>query len=252
MDRGRGDSRRVEPHTRPRPGPLHLVQHHLSQIHAAGADDQPALVGLGEQEQVADQALHALDLGELVGDPAVAAMSVVAVHLQLRPERGQRAAQLMGGVGDEPPLALGGRLEPLEHLVHCPGQAPDLVVPGRFGNAAVDSPAAADLGDLGPDRQCGHRRAEAPLQLHEAPAFVPSARRYYWRGHPAASVLTPARRGTPALGSQVGRMTSSQPVLISGGWVMMSRLSWAISGQRLALPSSFFAISERVSPALTL
>lgn len=53
----------------------------------------------------------------------------------------------MGGVGDEAPLAVGGRLESVEHAVQGAGEAADLVVAAGFGDAPVQI-AAGDLGGL--------------------------------------------------------------------------------------------------------
>ena len=47
--------------------------------------------------------------------------------LELRALRGQRAAQVVGDVGDEPALPLAGLLEPREHPVHRRREPADLV-----------------------------------------------------------------------------------------------------------------------------
>src|SRR5204862_323892 len=72
------------------------------------ADELP-LVGAGQEQEVLDQALHPHDL------PAYEALHPAHVvhghlglarqHLELAPDHGQRRAQLVRGVGDEPALA---------------------------------------------------------------------------------------------------------------------------------------------------
>ena len=92
-----------------------------------------------EREQVVDEALQADGVVEHValGRLPVGALGVGEVDLELGADAGERAAQLVAGVGDEPALALGGVLEPGEHRVHRAGEPADLVVGRGLGHPAV-------------------------------------------------------------------------------------------------------------------
>ena len=81
-----------------------------------------------------------------------ALLGVREVDLELGADAGQRAAQLVAGVGDEPALAVGGVLEPGEHRVHRLREPADLVV-GRRARAR---------GGAGPRRRSPPPRAGSP------------------------------------------------------------------------------------------
>ena len=106
-----GDTARVALASPLRKGPS-------STSRSAGAD---ALVEPGEGEQVVDEALHPPHLGQrhrldpmhLGGARALAA----GQHFELAADRGQRAAQLVRGVGDELALLREGPVEAVEHVV---------------------------------------------------------------------------------------------------------------------------------------
>ena len=72
------------------------------------------------------------------------------VHLQLGADPRERAAQLVGGIGDEAPLLRRRRGQPVEHRVHGACQPGDLVRSRRFGHPAVEA-AGRDAVDLGTD-----------------------------------------------------------------------------------------------------
>jgi hypothetical protein len=57
----------------------------------------------------------------------------------------------VGGVGDQPPLAGLGLLEPAEHAVHRASEASDLIVGRRVGDAPVQG-GGRDRVHLGSDR----------------------------------------------------------------------------------------------------
>ena len=71
-------------------------------------------------------------------------------HLVQRPDRRQRLRQLVGRVGDEPPLAAGAS-RPAEHLVQRDPEPFDLVAGPRCGSRADRSAAVISVG-LGPQR----------------------------------------------------------------------------------------------------
>ena len=79
-------------------------------------------------------------------------------HLEVGQARGERALQLVGRVGDEPPFSLGRVLQAVEHVVHGGGQAPDLVA-RRGDRHAPAEVLRGDLRDLGPHRLHGTQGA---------------------------------------------------------------------------------------------
>nr|WP_246508724.1 hypothetical protein [Actinocrinis puniceicyclus] len=59
------------------------------------------------------------------------------VDLELRAQRGDRAAQFVCGVGDESALPVGGRLDPTEQVVEGAGQPVQFIGPWRGRQSAV-------------------------------------------------------------------------------------------------------------------
>ena len=88
-------------------------------------------------------------------------------HLEHRPRRGQRRAQLVRGVGDEPPLRVERRLESLE-------QAVDRVRELRVARPAVRPSPAAGRGS--PRRSAGWSRSSSAAGEHP-PGDQPTERR---------------------------------------------------------------------------
>ena len=111
-------------------------------------------------QQVLDGLLHADDLVEHapLGRRQVGGLRVRLVDLELGAHAGERAPQLVGGIGDEALLLDARVLDPLEHVVHRPGQPGDLVVTRWLGHPPVEV-GAADLRDLGAD---GLDRSQRP------------------------------------------------------------------------------------------
>jgi hypothetical protein len=129
--------------------------------------ERALLVHAGEQEQVLDEQAHpaalALDPLHQPPDVVVTAHGALPVQLGEAADRGERGAQLVAGVGDEPPhpvlratrLGLGrllgaeGALDPGEHPVQRGGQSADLgavVALGHpLGQVAVGDPASGAL-----------------------------------------------------------------------------------------------------------
>ena len=91
--------------------------------------EEVGAVGLGEQDQVADQPRHPVDLveqqraglGDLVGVVGVEQLEVTLQH-------GERRLELVAGVVEELPLADERELEPGEHVVERAGERGDVVV----------------------------------------------------------------------------------------------------------------------------
>ena len=170
----RGRAGRDRPTTRPAPTPLRSTRTRssarsrratrstMSSRSTGSRRDSPhgALVGAGDEQQVVGEPLEADRLVEHagVGREQVGLVRVGEVHLELGADAGERAAQLVGRIGDEPLLALSGIVDPLEHVVHGASEARDLVVAGRHRHPAVQV-AAADGRHLGAD---GLDRTERP------------------------------------------------------------------------------------------
>ena len=106
------------------------------------------LVKAGQGEQVLDEALDprhlgqhdALDSPHLLGRRSLAA----GQHLKLPADRGERRAQLVGGVGDELALAREGVVKAVQHVVEGLGEGPHLDRRSRPRRrcAGVSSPAS--------------------------------------------------------------------------------------------------------------
>ena len=111
--------------------------------------------------------------------------------LGLGPHRGQRGAQLVGGVGGEPPDFLERSLEPRDHRVEGPGEVAQFV----FGSGSIKSTVQSRGGDFG--RRGGH-----PIDGGESLAGQPvSARDRTSQGKRSD------RRGTPHTSSLQSALT---------------------------------------------
>ena len=93
-----------------RPGALRLDE--LVEVHLVAPGLQAALVGAGEEQEVVHQPPEPLGLA---AQRAHGAGIAVLQQLQARTDGGERAAQLVAGVGDEPPLHLLRALQPRDH-----------------------------------------------------------------------------------------------------------------------------------------
>ena len=100
-----------------------MIAHLAHQLIQADRPDVPraeARVLAAEEQELGDEAGQPLDLLEQVLEHlAVASGRARRAErdLGLGPHRGQRGAQLVGGVGGESPDLLEGALEPLDHRV---------------------------------------------------------------------------------------------------------------------------------------
>jgi hypothetical protein len=138
------------------------------------------LLGLGEHDEVVDNAAHPVQLVGDQGGGVAAVRRVVAHQLQVAADDRDRGAQLVAGVVQEPPLGGEGRLQPVEHVVEGAGQLGDVVVAGD-GDAAGQVRLTDPLGGLAdqPDRgqhppghqpagQAGHGQGAEPDQGEDA------------------------------------------------------------------------------------
>ncbi len=89
-------------------------------------------------------------------------------HLQLGAQRGDRAAQLVRGVGDEAPLPLHRGLQGGQRPVGGRGEPGDLVVRVRHRDAAREVLAGGDRGHLPADARHGAQRAPGDQPGHPA------------------------------------------------------------------------------------
>ena len=138
------------------------VPGHRQQIAGLLDRGQPAFVRTGQQKELLDQPGHpGVFHQHLVGHPGpVGGMRAMQRHLHGRPDVGDRRAQLVGRIGQKPPLAGRGGLQAVEHGVEGPGQPAHLVVGVRLGDAVLaraerprpPPPGAATRSGAGPGR----------------------------------------------------------------------------------------------------
>jgi len=130
-------------------------------VEVHGREPQPRVVrvGAGQEEELVDEPFHPGGLVEHVVRAVVASAGPVAVlrGLELHAQARDRAAQLMGGVGDEASLVLDAELQPPEHLVDGTSQPTDLVLLRRRGHAQVETLTRDRVGP-GADRVHGRKR----------------------------------------------------------------------------------------------
>ena len=124
-----------------------------------GARTEAALLQSGHGEQVADQVIEAVVLGEH-GPRHRRPVDVVGVaqgRLDLGADRRHRGAQLVAGVGDELALLDRRLLQPVEHVVHGDRQQCDLVLGRRHRDPGVEVRARQLAHPTGhdPDRRQG-------------------------------------------------------------------------------------------------
>ena len=118
--------------------PAGLAQHDVVQIDRGQCDVGGTGVAASELEQVVDQVLQAdrLDEDVAVGRVRIGELGAGEIDLELAADPGQRAAQLVGCVGDETLLTANGVFEAVERLVHGAGEPVDLVAGRRFAARA--------------------------------------------------------------------------------------------------------------------
>ncbi len=110
---------------------------------------QPALVRARQHQQVVGQPAEPPRVLERRLRTGAQALAVAAQrHLELRLQHGQRRAQLVAGVRDEPALALDRRLEPVEQLVERLAEPVELVA-GVRQRQPLGQVAVGDAGGAG-------------------------------------------------------------------------------------------------------
>ena len=113
---------------------LHVLAHLAHQLIQADRPDvarAEARVLAAEEQELGDESGQPLHLLEQVLEHLAVAFGRsrrAEGDLGLGPHRGQRGAQLVGGVGGESPDLLEGALESFDHCVEGTGQAAQLVL----------------------------------------------------------------------------------------------------------------------------
>ena len=110
---------------------------------------------VGHEQQIVDEPLHPeVFLEEVVRrrPPHFGAVGAVAGQddLEFVADDGDRGAEFVRRVRDEPVLSIARSFEPVEHLVHRRRQSADLVVAWLVPDSTVEV-VASDAGDLGMD-----------------------------------------------------------------------------------------------------
>ena len=189
--------------------PADLLPDQAGQVHPAlrGAPGVP-LVQPGQRQQVLGQPGQPERVREHVagGLPPVLAVRVVQRHLQLGPDAGDRAAQLVRGVGDQPALAFLGRAEPAEHVVQGQGQVAHLVA----GLGHREGPWPPGPGDvLGAPAQFGDRPQGGPRDQPARPGQQDQQQR-------GADQQRPGQRGQALAHLVVGDRGDDGPAVPGG------------------------------------
>ncbi len=120
-----------------RPGPGVPAACQITQVEGFGAQEV-GLFDLGQQEEVVDDAAHAVELVEDQGDGRPAVVGVLVQQLEVAPDDGDRCAQLVAGVVEEGLLGGEGAFQAIEHVVEGAAQLGHLV-------GASDLDAAAEV-----------------------------------------------------------------------------------------------------------
>ena len=174
-----------------RPGRVDDAVHHVDQVDVVGVEHRGAGVEPADLEQVDQQRLEPVELGlQQLGGPGghrVEVLARVVQHVAGHPHGGERRAQLVGDVGDEPALDPAELLELPDlalqvgrHLVERRGQPGQVVLAGHpqpllepaGGQPLGDPPGHPDRGDHLP----GHQPGEPGDQHQQQAAAVSSAR----------------------------------------------------------------------------
>ena len=141
-------------------------------------------------------------------------LGVGEIDLQLGPDPGERTPQLVRRVGDEAPLTVDRGADTLEHPVHRPRQARDLVVPWRHGHPTLEV-GAADRGDLGSDGLDRPQRSSHEPPHEDAKSAARRARSRAGR-RPAPACSRRCRRWCRRCGSRRDHQ-ASRPISRSPG-----------------------------------
>ncbi len=131
-----------------RSAPGHLLPYECRQVEE-GVAGLFARVEPGEQQQVGGEVLQAYHV--VVEIPGVQQPGVLVGDLYLGAQRGDGAAEFVGGVGDEAVLAFDGLLQRGQGLVRGAGEAADLVAGAGYRDPPGQVAAAGDRGHLGAD-----------------------------------------------------------------------------------------------------
>ena len=109
------------------------VEHNVVEVDRLRAGDRGRSgVAAGQAQQVVDELLesHGLLQDAAMGREEIGVAGMGEIDLELRPDAGEGAAQLVRCVGDESLLTPCRLVEAFEHVVHGSGQTRDLVTRG--------------------------------------------------------------------------------------------------------------------------
>ena len=124
--------------------PGHLAHQLLGEdveVEVLQAQEVDAL-GLGQGEEVVDEATHAIQLVHDERDGLPTLVRVVPQQLEVTADDRDRRAQLVAGIADERPLAAERGLQAVEHVVERARELADLIVA-----AHLDAPGQVALAD---------------------------------------------------------------------------------------------------------
>jgi hypothetical protein len=129
----------------------HHLAGDLGQVEGGGAIDSP--LPLREREQGVDQLLllRALleDFGACLPEALDRGIAIAHHHLEQRADRREGSAQLVRGVGDEPPLGVEGTLQAPEERVDRLSEPAELVVGAAQGEPLMQVRLGDPLGGVG-------------------------------------------------------------------------------------------------------
>ena len=122
-DAGGLDTGRIDRDSEPRCGSAGLLSHQIVEIDLHRLQSEPVLIGPSQDQQVGYQALQSKILRQQVSRQLFEryAPRTRVSDLEHRSDRGNRALQLVRGVGHEASLALCRGFDAIEHPVHRPG-----------------------------------------------------------------------------------------------------------------------------------
>ena len=122
--------------------------------------------------------------------------------LDVAQQRGDRRAQLVGGVGEQPALARARLLQRGEHAVEHAGEPADLIQRRRLGSRRVGSAVAS----ISPAAAASVRSGRRPRRVSAAAASAASSA----TAAPVSATSTPRREVVWAM-SEVSEATSTAP-----------------------------------------
>ncbi len=119
-------------------GPIRGSLQQLEHGDAAASQDQLVVLGSRQRKQVIGQPTEPVSLLDRRADRTAQRAPgrlLASDQLELGSQHGQRASQLVAGIGDERPLARDGGVDPGQHLVQSAPEPAELVIGAGPGQA---------------------------------------------------------------------------------------------------------------------